>query len=63
MKPTCLLIIHLLKFGLVFDPQTARDQSFADISGMWRDAGRIRKKCTPIPIKPVNESQNSTGNP
>jgi hypothetical protein len=63
MKPTCLLIIHLLKFSLVFDPQTARDQSIADINGMLKDAGRSRKKCTPIRIKPGNENKNSAGNP
>jgi hypothetical protein len=63
MKPTCLLIIHLLKFSLVFDQQTLRDQLIADINGMLKDAGCIRKKCTLIPINPRNENHNSAGNP
>jgi hypothetical protein len=63
MKPTCLLIIHLLKFSLVFDQKNCCDQLIADINGMLKGAGCIRKKCTLIPINPRNESQNSAGIP
>jgi hypothetical protein len=63
MKPTCLLIIHLLKFSLVFDQKNCCDQLIADINGMLKKAVSIRKKCTSIPINPVNESETSAGNP
>jgi hypothetical protein len=43
MKPTCLLIIHLLELTLCVITQTQRDQVSADINGMLMHAPNLRK--------------------